>query len=431
MNKQTATVNCLIIGAGGREHALAWKIRQSPLLNKLYCSPGNGGTIQQAESVSLAGHDAIAEFCHSHNIGLVVIGPEQPLVDGLSDYLRQRDITVFGCSKAAAQLEGSKSFTKKLCRKYGIPTADYAIFTEAQPAKDYISKQNTPIVIKADGLAAGKGVIIAKTIDEAEAAIDDIFAGKFGSAGKSIIIEEWLRGEEISFFALCDGKTILPLASAQDHKTVGEGDTGPNTGGMGTYSPAPIATEEINRQIMQQIIEPTIAAMQDMGTPFTGVLFAGLMITDSGPKLIEYNIRFGDPETQSIMMRLKSDIMPALLACAKGEGLKDIKLELSEDSAMCVVMAAKGYPGDYVKNTEIHNLDIAAAENNIYIFHAGTKQDDGKIIACGGRVLGVTATGTNIFQARDNAYNAIAKINWPEGFYRKDIGWRAMRHKAA
>lgn len=431
MNHEPSTINCLLIGSGGREHALAWKIRQSPLVKKLYCSPGNGGIEREAECVALDGPEAVAAFCAEKSVDLVVIGPEQPLVEGWSDFLRGKGIAVFGCSQAAAQLEGSKGFTKDLCAKYTIPTAAYGRFAEAEAAKAYIRKQGAPIVIKADGLAAGKGVIMAVTEQEALAAVDEIFGGKFGDAGAQIVIEEWLQGEEASFFALCDGTTVRMLGSAQDHKRVGEGDTGPNTGGMGSYSPAPVMTDLVNQQVMERIVEPTVAAMRAEGTPFQGILFAGLMITAKGPMLIEYNVRFGDPETQSLMLRLDSDIVPALLACAQGRGLDRAELKLKPDAAMCVVLAAHGYPGSYIKNTEIRNLDAAGDLPNVTVFHAGTRREDGRILATGGRVLGVAASGTDIAQARENAYAAVEKIDWPQGFYRRDIGWRAMKRNAA
>ncbi len=416
----------LVIGSGGREHALAWKIKQSPLVSELYCSPGNGGIAQVAECITLNDEAAIIEFCQNTKIDLVVVGPEVPLVEGLSDALRAANIAVFGCSQAAAQLEGSKGFTKDICAKYNIPTAGYGRFVDAQSAKDYIAENPAPIVVKADGLAAGKGVIMAETNEEALTAIDEIFGGKFGDAGAEVVIEEWLQGEESSFFALCDGKTVRMLGSAQDHKRVGEGDTGPNTGGMGTYSPAPIMTDAMNTRVMNEIIEPTMKAMQEEGTPFQGIFFAGLMITAKGPELIEYNVRFGDPETQSLMLRLESDIVPLFMACAKGEGLEDYEIKLSDDAAVCVVMAAKGYPGSYEKNTEIRGLETAGGT----IFHAGTKVENSKTYATGGRVLGVCAKASNFETARVQAYAAVEKVDWEQGFYRKDIGWRVVERAA-
>lgn len=416
----------LVIGSGGREHALIWKISQSPLVQKIFAAPGNGGTADLAESIQLSDEATIVAFCKEQAIDLVVIGPEQPLVDGVSDALRVAGIQVFGCSKAAAQLEGSKGFTKDICAKYHIPTAAYGRFADATSAKQYVQEQGAPIVVKADGLAAGKGVIMAETNEEALAAIDEIFGGKFGDAGAEVVIEEWLQGEEASFFALCDGTNVRMLGSAQDHKRVGEGDTGPNTGGMGTYSPAPIMTDAMNQRVMDEIIEPTVKAMQAEGMPFQGIFFAGLMITPTGPQLIEYNVRFGDPETQSLMLRLESDIVPLFMACAKGEGLNDCEIKLSNDAAICVVMAAKGYPGSYEKGTEIQGLEDAGGT----IFQAGTKVEGDKTIATGGRVLGVCAKAANFETARAQAYAAVEKIDWPNGFYRRDIGWRALKKAA-
>lgn len=421
-------MNVLLIGSGGREHALAWALSASPQLDKLFCAPGNAGIAEIAECVRLdpADHDAVIRFCREHTIALVVIGPEAPLVAGLGDALGAAGIRYFGPTKAAAQLEGSKGFTKDLCREANIPTAAYGRFSDAAAAKTYLASQALPIVVKADGLAAGKGVVIATTRSEAEAAIDACFSGAFGAAGSEVVIEEFLEGEEASFFALCDGMTALPLASAQDHKRVGDGDTGPNTGGMGAYSPAPIMTQDITDRVMREIVEPTVATMTRRGTPFKGVLFAGLMITASGPKLIEYNVRFGDPETQVLMMRLKSDLLAALLATADGV-LKDFDLRWSEDAALTVVMAAEGYPGTPVKGTEIKGLDAAKLVPNVEIFHAGTRRDGDRLLADGGRVLNVTGAGRTVADARDAAYAALAKIDWQGGFYRRDIGWRALQ----
>jgi len=424
-------MNVLLIGGGGREHALAWALSASPLLTKLFCAPGNAGIGEVAECVPLdpADHGAVIRFCRENQIELVVIGPEAPLVTGLGDALGESGIRYFGPTKAAAQLEGSKGFTKDLCRDANIPTAAYGRFTDRDKANAYLASQRLPIVIKADGLAAGKGVVIATTRAEAEAAIDACFSGAFGAAGSEVVIEEFLEGEEASFFALCDGVTALPLASAQDHKRVGDGDTGPNTGGMGAYSPAPIMTQDMTDRVMREIITPTVKTMSARGTPFTGVLFAGLMITASGPKLIEYNVRFGDPETQVLMMRLKSDLLAALLATADGV-LSNFDLRWSDDAALTVVMAANGYPGTPVKGTEIKGLEDAKRVPNVEIFHAGTRQDGARLLADGGRVLNVTGRGRTVAEARDAAYAAIAKIDWPGGFYRKDIGWRALqRHE--
>jgi len=420
-------VNLLLIGGGGREHALAWKLKQSPLLDTLYCAPGNAGIAEVAECISLdvADHDAVATSCRGKEIGLVVVGPEAPLVAGLADHLTAQGIPVFGPSKAASQLEGSKGYTKDLCAEYGIPTAAYGRFREASPAKSHVAAQALPVVIKADGLAAGKGVVIANSHFEAYTAIDACFSGAFGDAGAEVVVEEHLSGEEASFFALVDGETALPLATAQDHKRAHDGDTGPNTGGMGAYSPAPIMDETLCKRVMEEIITPTVAAMKARGTPFKGVLYAGLMIKDGAPKLIEYNVRFGDPETQTLMMRLKSDLLPALLATAQG-ALGGVTLDWHDEAALCVVMAAKGYPGAYKKDTEITGLDAAGADPDVEIFHAGTKREDDRVLANGGRVLGVTARGPDIAAAQARAYAAVDKIDWPGGFCRRDIGWRAV-----
>ena len=419
-------MNVLLIGGGGREHALAWKLKQSPLLDRLYCAPGNAGIEQVADCVALdvADHDAVVGFCKDKDIVLVVVGPEAPLVAGLSDDLEASGIKVFGPSRQAAKLEGSKGFTKDLCAEYGIPTAAYRRFTDAGLAKDYAAGQSLPIVVKADGLAAGKGVVIATTRREADAAIDACFAGAFGAAGAEVVIEDHLTGEEASFFVLTDGKIVLPLATAQDHKRAFDGDRGPNTGGMGAYSPAPVMTAERCAQVMEEIITPTVRAMSARGTPFKGVLYAGLMIHEGTPELIEYNVRFGDPEAQALMLRLKSDLLPALLAVAEGR-LAEVALDWRDDAALCVVMATKGYPGAYAKGSEIRALDTAGADPKVEIFHAGTKRDGARIVANGGRVLGVTARGNTIQDAKARAYAAVDKIDWPQGFCRRDIGTRA------
>ena len=420
-------MNVLLIGGGGREHALAWKLKQSPLLDTLYCAPGNAGIAAVAEIVplDLGDHGAVARVCKEKHIGLVIIGPEAPLVEGLTDDLEKQGIRVFGPSQAAARLEGSKGFTKDLCARAGIPTAAYARFADAASAKTYAARQELPIVIKADGLAAGKGVTIAETRAEAEAAIDACFGGAFGDAGAELVIEEFLRGEEASFFALVDGTTALPLATAQDHKRAYDGDRGPNTGGMGAYSPAPIMSDALCARAMAEIIEPTVRAMAQAGTPFKGVLYAGLMIESGAPKLIEYNVRFGDPEAQVLMLRLNSDLLPALLATAEGR-LHGVELEWSDDPALCVVMAAKGYPGAYAKGSEIKGLEAAARDPDVQIFHAGTKREGTRVLADGGRVLGVTARGSDIREAQACAYAAVDDIDWPGGFCRRDIGWRAF-----
>ena len=415
----------LLIGSGGREHALAWKLAQSPLLTQFYCAPGNPGIAEHAELVSLnvEDHAAVAAFCAEKGVEFVVIGPEAPLVDGLADSLRAKGIAVFGPSAAAAQLEGSKGFTKDLCARYDIPTGAYRRFTDATAARAYIEEQGAPIVVKADGLAAGKGVTVAMTVDEALAAIDDCFEGAFGAAGAEVVVEAYLDGEEASFFCLSDGKTALALATAQDHKRVGDGDTGPNTGGMGAYSPAPVMTPEMVSRTMNEIIEPTIRGMAESGYPFTGVFFAGLMITAKGPELIEYNVRFGDPECQVLMMRLKSDLLPLLYAAATGT-LDKVSAEWSDDVALTVVMASKGYPGSYDKGTPI--AELPQTREGEKIFHAGTALKDGALVATGGRVLNVTATGKSVAEAQAHAYMLVEHVGWENGFCRRDIGWRAV-----
>jgi len=423
-------MNILLIGSGGREHALAWKMKQSPLCTRLFCAPGNGGINQIAEHVTLDvdDHQAVVAFAKDNDVGLVVVGPEGPLVAGLADDLIAAGVRVFGPQAKAAQLEGSKGFTKDICARYNIPTASYGRFDNEAAALAYLAQQDMPIVVKADGLAAGKGVIVAATRQEAETAVKDIFGGLFGAAGAEVVIEDCLIGEEASFFALCDGETAVPLATAQDHKQVGEGDTGPNTGGMGAYSPAPVMDDEICRRTMDEIILPTVKAMKDIGAPFKGVFFAGLMITDKGPELIEYNVRFGDPECQVLMMRMEDDLVELLVAAADGK-LAGYQTNWRNDVALTVVMAAKGYPGDYAKGSEIANLAEAGAGDGLEIFHAGTRVEGGKTIATGGRVLNVTALGESVSQARDAAYGAVEKIDWPGGFYRSDIGWRAVERE--
>jgi phosphoribosylamine--glycine ligase len=420
-------MNVLLIGSGGREHALAWALAASPLLSRLYCAPGNAGIAELAECVTLrAGdHSAIIRFAREKAIDLVVVGPELPLVAGLADDLAGAGIKVFGPSRAAAQLEGSKGFTKDLCAEFGIPTGAYRRFTEAAGAKAYAATQPLPIVIKADGLAAGKGVTIAMTRAEADTAIDTCFGGAFGNAGHEVVVEEFLEGEEASFFALVDGKNVLALATAQDHKRAGDGDIGPNTGGMGAYSPAPVMTPALVQRTMNEIILPTVRGMAARGTPFRGVLFAGLMLDAGGPKLIEYNVRFGDPEAQVLMMRLKSDLLGALLATVDGV-LDSVDLRWSDEAALTVVMASKGYPGDYAKGTEIGGLEAAGEIEGVQIFHAGTERRDGRLFAVGGRVLNVTARGRTVAEAQARAYAAVDRIHWPGGFCRRDIGWRAV-----
>ncbi|MAM13213.1 MAG: phosphoribosylamine--glycine ligase [Rhizobiaceae bacterium] len=418
-------MNVLLIGSGGREHALAWKLSQSPRLGVLYAAPGNPGIAAHAECVKLdpADHAAVISFCREKDIGLVVVGPEAPLVDGLADALSEAGIKVFGPTKAAARLEGSKGFTKDLCARYDIPTGAYRRFADGEEAKAYVGEIGAPIVIKADGLAAGKGVTVARTSAEALAAIDDCFSGTFGAAGAEVVVEEFLVGEEASFFCLSDGKNALPLATAQDHKAVGDGDTGPNTGGMGAYSPAPVMDEAMIARTMKEIIEPTIRGMAEMGHPFKGVLYAGLMITEKGPELIEYNVRFGDPECQVLMMRLQSDLLDILEAAADG-ALDKASAAWSEDTALTVVMATKGYPGSYRKGSEISRLPEDGPDART--FHAGTAMRDGKLVASGGRVLNVTALGHNVTEAQTRAYALIEDIDWSDGFCRRDIGWRAV-----
>lgn len=419
-------MNILLLGSGGREHALAWAISRSPQLDTLYAAPGNAGIGECATlaALDIGDHPAIISFCKQKAIDLVVVGPEAPLVAGIVDDLAHAGIRAFGPSKLAAQLEGSKGFTKDICARYDIPTAAYGRFKNAPDAKDYVRRHGAPIVIKADGLAAGKGVIIAMTLDEALKAVDDCFGGSFGEAGHEVVVEEFLEGEEASFFALCDGENTLALASAQDHKRVGEGDTGPNTGGMGAYSPAPVMSDAMTQRVMAEIITPTVRAMRDMGHPYKGVLFAGLMITRDGPKLIEHNCRFGDPECQVLMMRLQSDILTLLNAAVDGT-LDQVKAEWRDETALSVVLAAKGYPGAYEKHTPIELRDAAELEQ-VKIFHAGTAIKDGRLVATGGRVLNVTAIGKNAKEAQSHAYQAVDKIHWPNGFCRRDIGWRAI-----
>jgi phosphoribosylamine--glycine ligase len=423
-------MNILLLGSGGREHALAWKMAASPLADKLYCAPGNAGIAREAECVALdlADHAAVIAFCRKNAIDFVVVGPEAPLCAGIVDDLEAAGIKAFGPTRAAARLEGSKGFTKDLCRANGIPTAAYERFRTAGPAKAYLRKRGAPIVVKADGLAAGKGVVVAQNLAEAEAAIDMMFGGGLGEAGGEVVIEEFLDGEEASFFALCDGETAIVLSTAQDHKRAFDGDKGPNTGGMGAYSPAPNIDAAMSARVMKEIIAPTMRAMAAMGSPYKGVLYAGLMITREGPKLIEYNARFGDPETQVLMLRLMSDIVPALLASRDGM-LKSFDLRWYDDPALTVVMAANGYPGHYARGSVIEGLDDATKVEGVEIFHAGTKSEGGKILANGGRVLDVSAIGKTVSEARRRAYEAVSRIHWPEGFYRHDIGWRAVERE--
>jgi phosphoribosylamine---glycine ligase len=424
-------MNILILGSGGREHALAWKIAASPLTERLICAPGNAGIAREAECVALdlADHAAVIGFCRKNGIDFVVVGPEAPLCAGIVDDLEAAGVKAFGPSRAAARLEGSKAFTKDLCAANGIPTAAYARFRAADPAKAYVRTRGVPIVVKADGLAAGKGVVVAEDLAVADATIDMMLGGGIGAAGGEIVIEEFIAGEEASFFALCDGVSAIALASAQDHKRAFDGDKGPNTGGMGAYSPAPIVEEAMAARVMSEIIEPTLRAMSAIGAPYKGVLYAGLMITAQGPKLIEYNVRFGDPECQVLMLRLKSDLVPALAASRDGM-LKSFDLRWYPEVALTVVMAAKGYPGPYDRGSVIEGLEAAATVEGVEIFHAGTKSDDGRILANGGRVLDVSALGKTVKEAQQRAYAAISRIHWPQGFYRRDIGWRAAERES-
>ena len=418
-----------MLGSGGREHALAWKLAQSPACDKLWASPGNPGMAECAECIDLdaADHAAVERFCRDNGVGLVVIGPEAPLVDGLADSLRAAGIPAFGPSKAAAQLEGSKAFTKELCERANIPTARFVRCTSLEAAWGALKKFDPPFVLKADGLAAGKGVVIAETREDAQNALSDMFEGKFGSAGSEVVIEQFLTGEEASFFALTDGETIVPFGSAQDHKRVGEGDTGPNTGGMGAYSPAPVLTQALQDQVMREIVGPTVQTMREEGHPYSGVLYAGLMLTKDGPQLIEYNVRFGDPECQVLMMRLESDLVEIMLACAEGRLGEIATPKLSDDFALTVVMAAEGYPDTPKKGGAIR---IGEAEaGGAKVFHAGTKLDGGQLVANGGRVLNVTARGASATEAQRNAYAAVDAVDFPEGFCRRDIGQREVRRE--
>ncbi|NHQ74181.1 phosphoribosylamine--glycine ligase [Roseovarius gahaiensis] len=420
-------MNILILGGGGREHSIAWAVMQNPKCDKLIVAPGNAGIAQIAECASLDIENgaAVVNFCEGNAIEFVIIGPEAPLAAGVSDRLRDAGLLVFGPSQAAAELEASKRFTKEICDAAGAPTAAYAHFTGADAARAYVKTQGAPIVVKADGLAAGKGVIVAETEEQALAAIDDMFGGEFGAAGAEVVIEEFMTGEEASFFVLCDGETALPIGTAQDHKRVGEGDTGPNTGGMGAYSPAPVLTDEIAQKALDAIIKPTLAEMARRGTPYQGVLYAGLMIENGQPRLVEYNVRFGDPECQVLMMRLGAQALDLMQAAAEGR-LAEAQVNWAHDHALTVVMAANGYPGSYEKGSTIKGLDNCGEDSFHMVFHAGTSEEDGQIVATGGRVLNVTARGASLSQARDRAYAMVDRIDWPRGFCRRDIGWRAL-----
>ena len=420
-------MNILILGSGGREHGLAWAVMQNPKCDKLIVAPGNAGIADIADcaDVDIMNGAAVVSFAEENAIDFVIVGPEAPLAAGVSDDLRAAGFMVFGPSGTAAQLEASKAFTKEICDAASAPTAGYARFTEAAPARAYIQSQGAPIVIKADGLAAGKGVIVAMTLDEALAAVDDMFDGAFGGAGAEVVIEEFLEGEEASFFVLCDGETALPIGTAQDHKRVGEGDTGPNTGGMGAYSPAPVMTDAVTQKALDEIIRPSLAEMVRRGMPFQGILFAGLMIADGQPKLIEYNVRFGDPECQVLMMRLGAQVLDLLHAAADGR-LGEAQVNWADDHAITVVLAANGYPGSYDKGSAINGLDDLIEDSFNMVFHAGTSHKDGQLIATGGRVLNVTARGSSLREAADRAYAVVDQIDWPEGFCRRDIGWRSL-----
>jgi phosphoribosylamine--glycine ligase len=421
----------LLIGGGGREHALAWKIAQSPLCEALFAAPGNPGTAQCGTNVAVAveDHNEVVRFCRSERIDFVVVGPEVPLVAGIVDDLAAADIKAFGPSRAAAQLEGSKAFTKELCAEFGIPTAAFARFTEEAAARAYVRERGAPIVVKADGLAAGKGVVVATAVADAQEAVAMMFGGSLGAAGTEVVIEEFLEGEEASFFALCDGTRAIPLGTAQDHKRAYDGDEGPNTGGMGAYSPAPVLTPDIEARVMREIVEPTLAGMRARGTPFVGVLYAGLMLTPGGPKLIEYNVRFGDPECQVLMPRLESDILAAMRDASDG-ALDNLSLRWSPKTALTVVLAARGYPGVVEKGSEIRGIDAAEAIPGARVFHAGTREEHGRLTANGGRVLNVTALGSTVAEAQERAYAAVNRIDWPEGFCRRDIGWRAVARES-
>jgi phosphoribosylamine--glycine ligase len=420
-------VNILILGGGGREHALAWAIKQNPKCDRLIVAPGNAGIAQLAEvaDIDILSGATVVTFCEENAIDFVVIGPEAPLAAGVADALEAAGILVFGPSAAAARLEASKAFTKEICDACGAPTAAWARFADPTPAKDYIRRMGAPIVVKADGLAAGKGVVVAMTVAEALAAIDDMFGGSLGAAGAEVVIEEFMTGEEASYFVLCDGIDVLPIGTAQDHKRVGEGDTGPNTGGMGAYSPAPVLTEAIAAQALDEIIRPCLAEMARRGTPYRGVLFAGLMIDHGRARLVEYNCRFGDPETQVLMLRLGAQLLDLLLATAEGR-LAGAGVNWANDHALTVVMAARGYPGAYAKGSVIRGLDALPQNAREMVFHAGTAARDGAIIANGGRVLNVSARGATLAEAHARAYAMLDAIDWPEGFFRRDIGWRAL-----
>ncbi|MDW4499855.1 phosphoribosylamine--glycine ligase [Sulfitobacter sp. D35] len=420
-------MNILILGGGGREHALAWAVMQNPKCDKLIVAPGNAGiaAIATCAALDILDGAAVVAFAEENSIDFVILGPEAPLAAGIADRLRDAGLLVFGPSREAARLEASKGFTKEICDAAGAPTAAWARFSDAEAAKVYVRETGAPIVVKADGLAAGKGVIIAQTVAEAEAALDEMFGGSFGAAGAEVVIEEFMRGEEASFFVLCDGETVLPVGTAQDHKRVGEGDTGPNTGGMGAYSPAPVMSEDVTRRALDEIVRPTMAEMARRGSPYRGVLFVGLMIENGQPRLVEYNVRFGDPECQVLMMRLGAQALDLMQAVAEGR-LAEARVNWAEDHAMTVVLAAKGYPGDYAKGEMIGGLDALPEDSRNMVFHAGTAEHEGRIVSAGGRVLSVTARGDTLSEAAERAYTMVDAIDWPGGFCRRDIGWRAL-----
>ncbi len=417
----------LVIGGGGREHALAWKLKQDDGVSQVFVAPGNAGTARDADLINLDITDKVAlrEWAQAQDVALTVVGPEAPLAAGVVDEFRAHGLPIFGPTKAAAQLESSKAFSKAFMQRHGIPTAKYQAFTDPALAHAYVEAEGAPIVVKADGLAAGKGVIVAMTVEEALAAVEDMFGGSFGAAGTEVVIEEFMEGEEASLFVLCDGTDVLPVGTAQDHKRVGDGDTGPNTGGMGAYSPAPVLTEAILAQAMAEIVRPTVAEMARRGTPFQGVLYAGLMIKDGRARLVEYNVRFGDPECQVLMMRLGAQAFDLIQACAEGR-LGRIAVNWACDHALTVVMAAAGYPDAYARGSQIRGLEELPEDSSHMVFHAGTATRDGTLIAAGGRVLDVTARGATLSEARDRAYAMVARIDWPGGFCRRDIGWRAL-----
>lgn len=424
----------LVVGSGGREHALCWALAASPIVDGVLCAPGNDGIARDAECVPVAAddHEGILALCRERGVDLVVVGPEQPLVAGLVDRLQEAGIRAFGPTAAAARLEGSKAFTKEFCRRFGIPTASARIFRaeEQDAALAWLREHGAPVVVKADGLAAGKGVVVAQTLAEAEEAVREAFAGRFGEAGRTLVIEEYLEGEEASLFAVCDGETVQEIGTAQDHKRAFDGDRGPNTGGMGAYSPTPALDGATAQAAMERIVLPAVRGMKELGTPYRGILYAGLMLTAEGPKLLEFNVRFGDPEAQVILPRLMSDFGEIALAAAEG-GLRHLKVRFSDEHALCVVLASRGYPGSYVKGTEIRGLGRLAGMEGVLVFHAGTKREDGRWLAVGGRVLNVVGLGRDLVEAYDRAYAAVKLIDWPEGFWRSDIGHRALARLAA